>query len=98
MDDESVPESDAFADSEVESDDPGAVGSAESLSDSAGSGAQADGASPYLARLPRQDAARLGHLLDATRPAPGRPERRSGSTFDVDRPVDDPNSGFARGA
>ena len=26
MDDESVPESDAFADSEVESDDPGAVG------------------------------------------------------------------------
>ena len=53
MDDESVPESDAFVDSEVESDDPGAVGLDEPLSDSGGSGAHADGASPYLSRLPR---------------------------------------------
>ena len=98
MDDDSVPESDAFADSEFESDDPGAVGLDERLSDSGGSGAHADGASPYLYHLPRQDTARLGHLLDVARPAPGRPERRSGSTFDVDRPVDDPNSSLARGA
>ena len=49
MDDESVPASAtfAFADSEVESDDPGAVGFDASRSDSGGSGAHADGASPY---------------------------------------------------
>ena len=98
MDDDSVPESDAFADSEVESYDPGAVGLDERLSDSGGSGAHADGASPYLSRLPRQDAARLGHLIAAARPAPGRPERLPGLAFNVDCTADDPNAGFARGA
>ena len=65
MDNESVPESDAsaFADSGFESADP-ADGFDASRSDSGGSGAHADGASPYLSRLRRQEAARLGHLLD----------------------------------
>ena len=99
MDNESVPESDAsaFADSGFESADP-ADGFDAPRSDSGGSGAHADGASPYLSRLSRQDAARVGHLLGAARPGLGQPQRRSGSTLVPDRPADDPNSGFARGA
>lgn len=99
MDNESVPESDAsaFADSGFESADP-ADGFDASRSDSGGGGAHADGASPYLSRLSRQDAARVGHLLGAARPGLGQPQWRCGSTLVPDRPADDPNSGFAHGA
>ena len=95
--DDADPESDAFAGPEFESDGPGAVGRNERLSDGGGGGAHAGVTATYLSRLPRHDAARLSHLL-AARPAPGRPERLPGLTFDIDRAGDDPSAGFARDA